>query len=253
MTNMRKITGIAVLAAWFLALAGWTYAQQPGPAAPAQGRGAGRIPTPPELLFRMTMENTARLLVATEVITSPNLNLHTYGDGQNILVSIGKTEMDPHLFDGFCDKPCGLTLQDKNNYFDLTGKAKIKWTMIVSGYHRARPLIKLADGTLLIGDQADGSVADWQHSEVSLIEVRWLKLDPTRGVTLGNWVHDPNLSKVDEVGFLDVIPGSGVRVEGVPVEKLPNAPVGGWIAMSAFELWGKPVAREVKVLTTVRN
>ena len=244
---MRKITGIAAIAVLFLSLAGWTYAQQPAPAAPVPGRGAVRTPLPPpELLFRMTMENTARLLVATEVITSPNLKLHTYGDGQNILVSIGKTEVDPHLFDGFCDKPCGLTLQDTNSYFDLTGKAKIKWTLTVSGFHRARPLIKLADGTLLIGDQADGSVADWQHSEVSISEVRWLKLDPARGVTLGNWVQNPNLSKVDEVGFFDVIPGSGVRVEGVPVEKLPNAPVGGWIAMSAFELWGKPAAREVK-------
>ena len=248
MTNIRKITGIATNAVLFLSLAGWTYAQQPAPAGAALGRGAVRTPpAPPELLFRMTMENTARLLVSTEVITSPNLNLHTYGDGQNILVSIGKAESDPHLFDGFCDKPCGLTLQDKDHYFDLTGKAKIKWTITVSGFHRARPLIKLADGTLLIGDQADGSVADWQHSEVSLSEVRWLKLDPNRGVTLGNWVQNPNLSKVDEVGFFDVIPGSGVRVEGVPVEKLPNAPVGGWIAMSAFELWGKPVAREVKV------
>src|ERR1700687_1632428 len=116
---MRKITGIAPIAVLFLALAGWTYAQQAAQqtAAPAPGRGAARTPpAPPELLFRMAMENTTRLLVATEVITSPNLNLHTYGDGQNILVSIRKTEIDPHLFDGFCDKPCGLTLQDKNNY-----------------------------------------------------------------------------------------------------------------------------------------
>ena len=194
----------------------------------------------------MTLENNARELVTTKVLTSPDLNLHTYGDGRNILVAIGKTETDPHLFDGLCDRPCGLAFQDRNNYFDLRGKAKIRWTTIVSGFHRARPLIKLADGTLLIGDRAEGSVADWQQSEVSLSEVRWLKLDPDRGVTLGNWVSNPDLSKVDEVGFFDVIPGSGVRVDGVPVEKLPAPPVGGWIAMAAFELWGKPVSREVK-------
>jgi hypothetical protein len=243
---MRKIAGITAIAVLLLPLPG--SAQRPAPAATAPAPRADRTPSPPpKLLFRLALENTARLLVSTEVITTPNLNLHTYGDGENILVSIGKAETDPHLFDGFCDKPCGLTLQDKNNYFDLTGKAKIKWTLIVSGFHRARPLIKLADGTLLIGDQADGSVADWQHSEVSLGEVRWLTLDPARGVTLGNWVQNPNLSKVEEVGVFDVIPGSGVRVEGVAVEKLPNAPVGGWIAMSAFELWGNPVAREVNV------
>jgi len=243
---MKMITGLAAIAGLFLSLAGSTYAQQPVPAAPAPGRGAVRTP-PVELQFRLTMENTARLLVSTQVITDPNLNLHTYGDGQNILVAIGTAETDPHLFNGFCGKPCGLTIQDRNKYFDLAGRAKIKWTITVSGFHRARPLIKLADGTLLIGDQADGSVADWQHSEVSFSEVRWLRLDPARGVTLGTWVQNPNLSKVDEVGFFDVIPGSGVRVEGVPVEKLANAPVGGWIAMSAFELWGRAVAREVKL------
>ena len=244
---MRKT--IAAFAVLLLTLsAKWTYAQEgirvaPGP---TPGRVAGKPFAPPELLFRATLENTTRELVTTKVLINPDLKLQTYGDGRNILVAVGKNETDPHFFDGLCDKPCGLTFQDNNNYFDLTGKAKIKWTMIVSGFHRARPLIKLADGTVLIGDQADGSVADWQQSEVSFSEVRWLKLDPVRGVTMGNWFQNPNLSKVDEVGFFDVIPGSGVRIDGVPVEKIPAPPVGGWIAMSTFELWGKRVSREAK-------
>ncbi len=205
--------------------------------------GSATAQQPAQPIFRMTLENTTRALVATELFMNPAVVLQTYGDGKNILIAIGKNETDPHLFDGLCDRPCGLTVQDKNNYFDLTGKAKIRWTVIVSGFHRARPLIKLADGTLLIGDQAEGSTADWHTSEVSFSEVRWVKLDPVRGVTLGSWVQNPNLSKVDEVGFFDVIPGSGVRVEGVPVEKLPAPPIGGWIAISAFELFGKPVSR----------
>ncbi len=223
---MKTIRAVAL----FLSFgAGWVYAQPP---------------SPPELLFRMALENTTRLPFSPETITNPNFKMQAYGDGKNILVSVGKAETDPHWFDGLCERPCGLTFADKNHYFDLTGRAKIKWTTIVSGFHRVRPLIRLADGTLLIGDQADGSVADWQHSEVSLSEVRWLALDPVRGVTVGRWVEKPNLSKVDEVGFFDVIPGSGVHIEGVPVEKIPNPPVGGWAALSAFELWGKPVNRQ---------
>jgi len=236
---MKNTSSIAAVLSLTLG-AGWTYAQQPAPAAI---RPAG----PPELLFRMTLENTTRQTLAPEVIANPNLKLQSYGDGQNILVAIGRSQYDPHLFDGLCEKPCGLTFQDKSNYFDLTGKAKIKWTTIVSGFHRVRPLIKLADGTLLVGDQADGSVADWQQSEVSISEVRWLKLDPVRGVTLGQWVDKPNLSRVDEVGFFDVIPGSGVHVDGVPVAKLPAPPPGGWVAIAAFELWGKPVIRETRL------
>ncbi|MGH9689281.1 MAG: hypothetical protein ACRD5K_19610, partial [Candidatus Acidiferrales bacterium] len=148
-------------------------------------------------------------------------------------------------FNGLCDRPCGLALRDKNNYFDLRGNANMKFTALVSGFHRVRPLIRLADGTLLIGDQAEGSTADWHPYEISFREVRWLKLDPKVGVTLGEtWVENPDLSKVDEVGYFDVIPGSGPRVEGMPVEKMPPPPPGGWIAVSSFELWGKPVARE---------
>jgi len=190
-------------------------------------------PPPPELLFRMTLENATRQPVGPGSVTNPNLELQTYGDGKNILIAIGKNEHDPHTFDGLCERPCGMTLRDKNVYFNLSGKAKIKWTTIVSGFHRVRPLVKLADGPLLIGDQADGSVADWQQSEVSFSEVRWLKLDPQRGVTMGVWVEHPDLSRVDEVGFFDVIPGSGT-------------PVGGWVALSAFELWGKPENRDTK-------
>jgi hypothetical protein len=245
MLTKTKNSRVAAIYMLLLSLIGSVYAQQPAPAAPA--RGAARTPPPPpQLLFRVTWENNARELVSAEGLTTPNLSLHTYGDGKNIIIAIGRNETDPHLFDGLCDKPCGLTFSDKSNYFDLRGKAKVKWNIIVSGFHRARPLIKLADGTLLIGDRAEGSVADWQQSEVSFSEVRWLKLDPERGVTLGNWVANPDLSKVDEVGFFDVIPGSGVRVEGVAVEKLPAPPVGGWIAMANFDLWGRPAPREAQ-------
>jgi hypothetical protein len=198
------------------------------------------------LLFKLPLENTTRLPVSADVVTDPNLELQTYGDGKNIVVSIGKAATDPHTFDGLCERPCGMTFRDKRNYFDLRGRAKIKWTVIVSGFHRAQPLIKLADGTLLVGDQAQGSTADWQQSEVSFSDVRWLALDATRGVTLGRWVEHPDLSKVDEVGYFDVIPGSGEHVAGVAVEKLPNPPVGGWVAIAAFELWGKAVGRETK-------
>jgi hypothetical protein len=99
-----KRTAIATAAMWLWA--GWANAQQPAP--------APRKPlAPAELLFRMTLENTTRQPVAAEVITNPNLKLQTYGDGKNILVAIGKTETDPHFFDGLCDRPCGLTLADK--------------------------------------------------------------------------------------------------------------------------------------------
>ena len=207
-------------------------------------RGAPQPPAPPELLFNMTMQNETRLPLGQDSITTPNMDIHLYGDGKNIIVAVGKGANFPRTFFGLCEKPCGFTLRDRNNYFDLRGRANIRFTTIVSGFHRVRPVIKLADGTLLIGDQAEGSTADYHQYEISFSDCRWLKLDPVRGVTLGGtWVETPDLSKVDEVGYFDILPGSGVHTEGVPVEKLPAPPAGGWIAVSSFELWGKPVKR----------
>lgn len=47
--------------------------------------------------------------------------------------------------------------------------------------------------------------------------MRWVKLDPERIVTTGaygpvgkaSWVESPDLSKLDEVGFVDLMPGAG--------------------------------------------
>jgi hypothetical protein len=73
--------------------------------------------------------------------------------------------------------------------------------------------------------------------EFPLADVRWMKLDPNRVVTLGVqgpanqiWVNNPDLSKVDEVGFVDLMPGSGHGV-------------GGYIHLGTIEVYGKAVPR----------
>jgi hypothetical protein len=45
------------------------------------------------------------------------------------------------------------------------------------------------------------------------------------------WVEKPNLSKVDEVGFADLLPGSGHGW-------------GGFVNVSRIEVYGTPVRRE---------
>ena len=122
----------------------------------AQQRGA---PAAPQLLFNMTLQNQTRLPLTQSSVTTSNVDLQLYGDGRNIIVATGTGANFPRLFFGLCKGPCGFTLRDRNNYFDLRGRANLQFTTIVSGFHRVRPIIKLADGTLLIGDQAEGSVA----------------------------------------------------------------------------------------------
>jgi hypothetical protein len=71
---------------------------------------------------------------------------------------------------------------------------------------------------------------DFNVDDVSIAAVRWLKLDIERVVTVGDWVAKPDLSKVDEVGFADLLPGSG------------HGP-GGYANVGRIEVYGKPVKR----------
>jgi hypothetical protein len=49
-------------------------------------------------------------------------------------------------------------------------------------------------------------------------------------VTRGGWVEKPDLSRVDEIVWTQLTPGSGHGV-------------GGFVAVSKFEVWGVPVPR----------
>jgi hypothetical protein len=148
---------------------------------------------------------------------------------------------DPaHLFTGTCNRPCALTLRHRTQYVDLSAfGSKIRWLVKQSGFHEVRPVLKIADGTYLVGDHGDGWVEafDWYVSEILVASVRWRRLDPERVVTmLGGranavgWVEKPDLSRVDEVGFADLMPGSGHGN-------------GGFSDVAWIEVHGRPVPR----------
>ncbi len=82
----------------------------------------------------------------------------------------------------------------------------------------------------LIGDQTTGPSVDFNQADISIADVRWMKLDVERVVTTGNWIEKPNLTKVDEVGFADLMPGSGHGA-------------GGYVNVGKIEVFGKPVKR----------
>lgn len=225
----RKTTAALLIALLASALA------SAAPQEPARGRGAAppRVTRPP-LFFREEWKQTAaggeHPVNPAEALANPNLELKLYGK-EVLLTGSASDENNPiHLWTGVCATPCAVALRDRNNYGDLTGLARIRWTTKVSGFHQVRPIVKLADGTWLVGDHADGSALDWLQSDFLLAEVRWLRLDIASVVTKGTIVDKPDLTKVDEIGFVDLMPGSG------------HGP-GGWIDVAAIEVFGKPVKR----------
>jgi hypothetical protein len=214
-------------------LAATSFAQQ---AAPARGGGPGRAGRPP-LFFREEWKQTPaggeHAVTPADSVASPNLELKLYGPGAKDMQITGAAGNDAnpiHLWTGVCEQICAAALRDKDNFVDLTGLAMIRWVTKTSGFHQVHPMLKLADGTWLVGDHADGSTTDWHENEFSLADVRWRKLNIAKVVTTGDWVNNPDLSKVDEVGFTDLLPGSG------------HGP-GGWSDVGKIEVYGKPVKR----------
>ena len=235
---MSRSHVIATTAFAALALASPLFAQQPAAAGRGQATPAAR-PAPvrrPALFFKEEWkqnEKNDEHPVTQASIANPDLELKLYGPtGKEIqLTGRPNDENNPtHVWTGLCTSPCALAFRHKNQMADLTGLARLRWNTKMSGFHTVRPIVKLADGTWLIADRADGRITDWLVSEINFSDVRWLKLDIERVVTTGNFVDKADLGKVDEVGFVDLFPSSG------------HGP-GGWSDVAQIEIYGKPVKR----------
>jgi hypothetical protein len=236
---MRAHTVVAAIGFLFCAAPFATFAQ------PAQAPAGGNVPTaggappratrPPLFLKEdwKQIPGGGEHPVTPASVTAANAEMKLYGAASKEIQLTGNDgdENNPtHVWTGMCTSPCGLTLRDKARFVDLSGLARIRWNTKTSGFHEIRPIVKLADGTWLVGDHTDASTLDWLVSEFSVSAVHWLKLDPERLVTTGTLVDKPDLTKVDEIGFVDLMPASG------------HGP-GGWSDVAQIEVYGKAVNR----------
>jgi hypothetical protein len=215
-------------------------AQQP--AAAPEGKGAPKakkgkvVAARPALFFREVwkqLPTNAEHPVDQASVASADLELKLYGckgEGIQMTGNTGQDANPPHIWTGVCEEASAATLRHKTKMADLTGLARIKANIKTSGFHQVRPLVKLADGTYLVGDQGVGTFTDWLNYEFAVGDLRWLRLDPARVVTTGTWVANPDLSKVDEIGFVDLIPGSGHGA-------------GGWVDVAEIEVYANSSAR----------
>jgi hypothetical protein len=217
-----------------------------GTAAPAFSQQASAsehpaTPPPPKLVrpglfFKEEWKQTPKggeHAVTPESLGNPNLELKLYVPSGDIeLTGAANDENNPlHVWTGLCTSPCAVALREKTSFADLTGLGRLRWNTKMSGFHQVRPIVKLADGTWYVGDRADGgSTRDWVVSDISFADLHWVRLDIGRVVTVGPFLDKIDLSKVDEIGFADLMPSSG------------HGP-GGWSDVAQVEVYGKAVPR----------
>jgi len=202
--------------------------------APAPG-GAVR----PPLLFREEWkqppyegelnDEKRRIRNPQDALNNPNLELKLYGpETQDLLVAMHEGRHD--LWTGLVmNAPIAATLRDRNNYIDLTGHARLVWITRTQSLHVIHPIVKLANGMLLAGNLAISTDGDFLENEVAFGHQRWYQLDPQKLVTTIE-VKNPDLSRVDEIGFVDLMPGGGKGFAG-------------WSNVSVVEVYANPARR----------
>src|SRR5437879_5127420 len=171
--SLRSMAGLVL--AMGMVCGGWLWAQQRGTAQAQQGGGEGPRASSAPPVFKVEWvrpaSQTAQVPVVQENIADPNLQLKEYGPAAKELLTSGTpgSETTPFtVWSGACTGPFAITFRMRNSYVDLTGLGRIRWSVKTSGFHEVRPVVKLADGTLLVGDHTDSSVAMFNVREFAL-------------------------------------------------------------------------------------
>jgi len=228
--HVGRILLTAGLVVWALAAA----AAQAPPINPATQK-PGMIPRPP-VLFReawrlppYTGERTdENMRVTPAVVTNAALEVKLYGpDASVVLASEHEGRID--LWTGMATSPVAVTIRDKRHYVDLTGAARLRWIVRTNAIHTLYPVVKLADGRLIVGDRGITTHGEFLQLEVAFTGMRWYALHPERAIVLTE-VTNPNLGRVDEVGMATLSPGGGHGVTGSA-------------NLSTVELFAHPVPR----------
>ena len=173
---------------------------------------AGGAEDRPGLFFREDWKQTPAELPVTQAhVANPDLILGLHGPGKH---GIKKSHHDQpaddpyYIWSGACPGNWAVSLRHKDAYADLTGLEKIRWRTKQAGFRKLRILLKLAGDTWLVSDAFDGPSSDWREREFDLAGIRWRKLN-IDSVTEEDWVLAPDLSKVEEIGWSDLMPGGG--------------------------------------------
>lgn len=236
---MQRLLKFALLAlvVGFIAWSVRLTAQQPagGRAGGAPAAAAEAAARPP-LMFKEEWKqppytgtlNDENRRVTQAAVSNPQLEIKIYGQAAKE-IGVYNHENRFDLWTGMATSPVAIMLRDKQSYADLTGLARMRAIVRTQSLHVLYPIVKLADGTMIAGNKGINTDGEFISTEVSFSGGKWFKVDPIK-VTTTVEVKTPDLSKVDEVGFVDLMPSGGHG----------NA---GWANVSAFELYAKSVPR----------
>lgn len=186
-----------------------------------------------ELFFREGWAETPpERPITQDHVARDGLTLHQYGPGPDCVKKSHHEEppLDPYyVWSGRCESAWAVTLSRTDAAVDLTAPdAGVRWRSRPSGGRAIRMVLKTANGTWLVSEQADTLQGAWHEWSARMQDLQWRRLDIER-VAEGPPVQPPDLSRVTEVGFTDLMRGGGspasTRVDWLEVwgHAVPNS------------------------------
>ena len=151
-------------------------------------------------------------LAGQSAVTNPDLELGLYGYRSGD-ITVYEHEGRIDLWTGLAGSPVAVTLKSRRGYMDLSGLARMRAIVRTNNLHSLHPVIKLADGTLAVGGQSIETHGAFLSMEVAFDNQDWFVLDPEE-VSVGNAILNPDLGRIDEVGFANLSAGGGHGASG---------------------------------------
>lgn len=194
-----------------------------GPVTAAQ-RQMGADPTPPALLFEEKWTRAPQAQPMTQAnLGNQDLRLHLYGD----VAGIRKTfhPVEDYTYTGETITNWAITLSDPAALWDLSSNGKVRLTTRNSGWRFTHVMLKTADGNYFVSEEGSPESTAWMEREYVLSDLHWRRLlmtdkptnasnkrEPRPGLTpiIPTSIATPDLTKVEEIGFTDLMPGGWI-------------------------------------------
>jgi hypothetical protein len=209
----------------------------------AQGGFTSAPEHPAVMLFRETWATEASQPMVQASISNKTLTLHLYGDANEIRKSTHAQDDEQYTYTGETTTNWALTLSDPKNYWDLSGDGRFRMQTRNSGLRTTHIVIKTADGKYFASEEGNPESTAWIARDYIFRDMTWRALlmtdtpsnasnrrqpNPKRVPLIPQQRATPDLSKVEEVGFSDLMEG-------------------GWIPSTSrirsWEVWGKAIPR----------
>lgn len=170
----------------------------------------------PDLLFREDWKETpAEIPVTQEHVANPDLILHLHGPVKDLIKKSHHDQPadDPfYIWSGLCNAGnWAVSLEPRFGAFDLSGQAKVRWRTKQSGFRVLRLIVQLENGDWLVSDVGDGPSNDWRERELIMSNIEWRKLNMELIAEEHPEITAPDLSRVTQIGFTDLMIGGNSR------------------------------------------